>query len=113
MRIDSYSFGKIVVEGVSYTRDLKVFPDKVVPDWWRKDGHLLKCVDMEDVFYFRPEVVIVGTGMMGAMKVSEEVKDKAKELAIEIISEKTGKAVEIFNKISLTKKTVGLFHLTC
>ncbi len=113
MRIDSYSFGKILIGGITYTRDLKVFPDRVVPDWWRKEGHLLDCDDMEDVFFFKPEVIIVGTGMLGAMRISKRVKEKASKMGIDLLSEKTGKAVEIFNEISQFRKVVGLFHLTC
>lgn len=113
MKIDSYSFGKMVINGITYTRDLKIFPDRVVPDWWRREGHLLECEDMEDVFSFNPEVIVVGTGMMGAMKVSKRVRERALEKSIELFSERTGKAVDIFNEISTTKKTVGLFHLTC
>ncbi len=113
MRIDSYSFGKIVMGGVTYTKDLKVFPDRVVPDWWRKEGHLLDCDDMEDVFSFKPEVIVVGTGMFGAMKISKRVKERATEMGITLLSEKTGKAVEVFNEISISRKTAGLFHLTC
>jgi hypothetical protein len=99
--------------GVTYTKDLKVFPDRVVSDWWRKEGHLLDCDDMEDVFSFKPEVIVVGTGMLGAMKISKRVKEKAMEMGITLLSEKTGKAVEIFNEISKSRKTAGLFHLTC
>ncbi len=113
MKIDSYSFGKILIGGITYTRDLKVFHDRVVPDWWRKEGHLLDCEDMEDVFSFKPEVIVVGTGMLGAMRISKRVKEKASEMGIDLLSEKTGKAVEIFNEISQFRKAVGLFHLTC
>lgn len=113
MRIDSYSFGKIVIGGITYKRDLKIFPDRIVPEWWRKEGHLLDCDDMEDVFSFKPEVIVVGTGMFGAMKVSKRIKDRAMEIGIELLSERTEKAVEIFNEISRFRKAVGLFHLTC
>lgn len=113
MRIESYSFGKMVINGVTYMRDLKIFPDRIVPDWWRKEGHLLDCEDMEDVFSFMPEVIVVGTGMMGAMRISKRVKERTKEMKIELLSERTGKAVDIFNEISIYRKTVGLFHLTC
>ncbi len=113
MKIESYSFGKIVIDGITYKSDLKVFPDKVAPDWWRREGHLLDCEDMEDVFSYKPEIIVVGTGMLGGMKVSKMVLERAREAGIELLSERTGKAVEIFNEISHSKKTVGLFHLTC
>jgi hypothetical protein len=44
--IEKYSFGKIVVNGVAYTNDIKIVKGRVVSDWWRKRGH---SVDIEDI----------------------------------------------------------------
>ena len=38
-RIDRYEFGRIVVDGHQETLDLIVLPDRVVRNWWRRDGH--------------------------------------------------------------------------
>ena len=45
MKIDSYSFGRIVINGKTYTSDVIIFPDKVDASWWRKEGHLLQLAD--------------------------------------------------------------------
>jgi hypothetical protein len=37
--IEKYSFGKIVVNGVTYTSDIKIVQGRVVSDWWRKKGY--------------------------------------------------------------------------
>ena len=37
--IENYRFGQIVVNGLSCKTDLKIIDDKVIGDWWRKDGH--------------------------------------------------------------------------
>ncbi len=114
MRIEKYSFGKMVVDGKIYTKDLKLFPDMVKPEWWRKEGHLLQLDDIKDIIQFKPEILVVGKGAFGFMKVSPEVEEKLKDLGIELIAEKTGKAAEIFNRFSAEKKRVcGAFHLTC
>ena len=42
--IDSYIFGKIVIDGQDYDRDVIVYPDYVERNWWRKEGHEL-CID--------------------------------------------------------------------
>ena len=36
-----YSFGRLVVDGSEHRRDLIVTPRRVVPEWWRRDGHSL------------------------------------------------------------------------
>jgi len=45
--------------------------------------------------------------------VEEEVKSQAQSQGIELIIEKTKKAVQSFNKFASKKKTIGAFHLTC
>ncbi len=111
--IDSYSFGRMEIRGQAYTSDLILFPDKIKDSWWRESGHTLSLRDMEDVFQETPEVIVVGTGFYGIMKVEEEVKQAAHSKGITLVIEKTEKAVESYNKIAPQKKTIGAFHLTC
>lgn len=111
--IESYTFGSMVVDGQKYTADLIIFPGRIKSSWWRKTGHTLSMKDIEDVFKEEPEVLVVGTGAMGVMKVEDEVKRYSKEHGIKLIIEKTAKAVESFNTLSEEKRTIGAFHLTC
>ena len=48
-RIEQYSFGRVVVDGEQHSRDVIVLPDRVVGDWWRRDGHSLVIEDLADV----------------------------------------------------------------
>jgi hypothetical protein len=34
MHIDSYDFGHIVIDGVSYSQDVLIWPGHVKKDWW-------------------------------------------------------------------------------
>jgi hypothetical protein len=40
-KIDSYKFGRIVIDGQAYSRDVIILPDRVIRDWWRDSGHIL------------------------------------------------------------------------
>lgn len=111
--IESYAFGRMDVDGHTYTSDLIIFPDRVNDSWWRKSGHNLCLEDIEDVLKEEPEVLVVGTGFYGIVSVEEEVKSQAQSQGIEFIIEKTKKAVQSFNKFASKKKTIGAFHLTC
>lgn len=111
--IESYSFGRLIVEGRVFTSDLVIFPERIHESWWREQGHRLCLQDVEEVFKSQPEVLVVGTGFAGLMKVEEEVRQYAHAKGIHLIIEKTKKAVERFNEISAQKITVGAFHLTC
>lgn len=111
--IESYVFGRMIIEGQTYTSDLIIFPDRINHSWWRKSGHRLCLEDIKEVLKEEPEVIIIGTGFTDLMKVEEDVKRHAQSKGILLIIEKTKNAVQKFNELSSKKKTVGAFHLTC
>jgi hypothetical protein len=113
MTIEHYSFGSIRIDGKTYTSDVIIYPDKVAPSWWRKEGHSLHIVDLKDVINVKPEILIIGTGYSGAMVVPEETISYLKTKGIEVHVTRTEKAVELFNKLRKGKKTVAALHLTC
>ena len=118
MRIDSYRFGKIVIEGKAYSKDVLILPDKVISPWWRKDGHSLCPDDLAEALGAGPEVVVIGTGAMGAMDVPEETMRYLEDKGIKVIIMKTGAAVDEFNRLKKINKpspwlAVAAFHLTC
>lgn len=113
MKIEHYSFGKITIEGVTYTSDVIIYPEKVNGSWWRKEGHNLQVVDLTDVINATPRVLIIGTGAMGLMKVPKETLSHLQSKGIEVHVARTGEAVEIFNKLQKDKTVIAAFHLTC
>lgn len=110
--INHYSFGKIVVNGKTYTSDVIVFKDYVKDNWWRKEGHKVYLEDIEEILKANPEVVVFGTGAYGRVVVDKEVINKLKSMGVEVIVEETSKAVETFNKLK-NKNAVLAAHLTC
>lgn len=112
-QIESYSFGKMVVDGKSYTADLIIYPDRVDDSWWRKQGHLLQIEDLREILEAEPEILIIGTGAAGIMRVPSALRKQLEEKNIQLYIERTGKAVEIFNTLDKSKKVVAAFHLTC
>jgi hypothetical protein len=111
--VESYSFGRMKISGKVYTSDLIIFPDRINASWWRKTGHRVYLDDLHGIFDEEFDVLIVGTGNAGLMKVDEEVIQHAKSEGFDLIIEKTKKAVELFNALFPQKKTIAAFHLTC
>ncbi|MGH3119080.1 MAG: MTH938/NDUFAF3 family protein [Gaiellales bacterium] len=70
--MEDHRFGHIVIDGTEYTKDVIVLPSRVVPNWWRKDGHSLVLEDLSDVIDDLPDHVVVGTGAYGRMKPDRE-----------------------------------------
>lgn len=114
MNIELYSFGNITIYGKTYTADVIIYPGKVDSAWWRKEGHYLQVADLADVIKAKPEVVIIGTGYSGVMVVPKETISHLESRGIEVHVERTGKAVELFNKVQGKDKIViAALHLTC
>lgn len=114
MKIDSYSFGSMTIDGKAYSSDLIVFSEKVIANWWRKSGHTLLIDDLDEVLKYKPEILIVGTGADGVMQIPESTKSALKDNDIELIEEITSVAYETFNRCSKEgKRVTGAFHLTC
>jgi hypothetical protein len=114
MKIDQYTFGKIVIDGKTYTSDVILYPEKVDPSWWRKEGHRLQLADLENVICKKPDILIIGTGNVGAMDVPRETLSFLRSQGIDVRVARTGKAVEIFNNSQgENKKVVAALHLTC
>jgi len=111
--IDSYSFGTITIDNQKFTKDLIIYSDHINLSWKRKTGHLLTENDITEVLEYKPEVLIIGTGSRGLMKVDEILKDKIKALGIEFAIKKTSEAVIEYNRIYKDKKVVAALHLTC
>jgi len=110
---NSYSFGNITIDGKKFTKDLIIYPDYINFNWRRKTGHLLTEEDITEILDFKPEVLIIGTGSKGLMKVDGMLKEKLKVLGIEFIIKKTTEAVKGYNLIYKNKKVVCALHLTC
>jgi hypothetical protein len=113
MKIDSYSFGSLVVDGKMYTSDVIIYPGRVDPSWWRKEGHRLQIADLTDALNAKPQILIVGTGHSGMMVVSKETESCIRSRGIDMYVATTGEAVELFNRKQGKKNVIAALHLTC
>ena len=111
--IESYDFGRIVINGKRFGSDLIIFADRVDGNWWRKEGHILSVDDVKKIVDAKPEVLVVGTGYSGLMKVPPQTERCLAPSGIELIAEKTEKACKIYNDLSKSRKVVAALHLTC
>ena len=111
-RIAGYRFGRVTVDGREVTRDVIVLPDRVVENWWRRDGHALAWVDLEDVVDELPSRLVVGTGADQRMQPDPNVLDLLKERGVEVECLPTDLAVARFAELD-PGKTAAALHLTC
>jgi len=111
--VDSYQFGLIVVNGESYTSDVVIFPDRVKDNWRRKTSHQLHLDELSEALAEVPEVLVVGTGAAGLVKVLPEVKQSLEALGIKLIAQPTNEACQMYNQLCQSQRVVAALHLTC
>ena len=109
--IGSYSFGRIVIDGKPYSDDVILLDREVRSGWWRDRGHVVRKSDLFDVIEFEPDLLIIGTGNSGNMRVPRDLPD---ELDFRVDSYITEKECKVYNKkLGKDIKLAGAFHLTC
>ncbi len=112
--IEAYRFGAMTVRGVRYTDDLKIIGGKVIPHWWRREGHRLREEDIPEVLEGTLDLLVVGTGFFGMMRVEKSLRETLERRGVRLLVDKTGRAVTLFNEAYREANVVaGVFHLTC
>lgn len=115
MRFESFSFGSIRIDGVTYQHDVvidrgEVRKRKKKPSRKLRDtfGHTPLSVEEEIPWHCRR--LVIGTGT-GALPVMEQVKLEAERRKIELVIVPTVSAIELLKHQSAD--TNAILHVTC
>jgi hypothetical protein len=111
-RLEGYSFGWVTVDGSEQTRDLIVRPDRVVANWWRREGHSLALEDLEDVLHSLPQRLIVGVGAYGRLHPDADVIAELERRGTAVECTRTDEAVRRYGELD-ERQTAAALHLTC
>jgi hypothetical protein len=111
-RIDGTKFGEITINGRPYDSDVTVYWDGRVA--LRAKEHTIELGEFLKILRADPNVLVVGTGQTGIMRIAPEVKQVADDKNVQIHTDVTPRAMDLFNAfVSEGKKVVGIFHVTC
>ncbi len=70
--------------------------------------------DLTDILAAEPDVLVIGTGSYGRMRVPEDTRRDLEARGIEVRAARTGDAVEEFNRLqSKYARVVAALYLTC
>jgi len=121
--IQIYRFGHIVIDGTTYAKDVIILPDRVIGNWWRKEGHALHPGDLADIVdlsapavapsEIRPQVLIVGQGAYGRMRVMPETQQALQAAGIQLLAQPTDEACQTYNHLREQRTVAAALHLTC
>ena len=114
-RIESYSPGRVVVDGVELHRDVIILPDRVLTEWWRRDGHSLSMEDLDDVLDDLPERLILGCGYASRLEPDRAVLEALARRGVKVEALPTDQAVERFQELEARNPAAvaAALHLTC
>jgi hypothetical protein len=111
-RLDGYGFGRISVDGSEQTHDLIVLPDRVVTNWWRRDGHSLVLEDLDEVLDGLPERLIIGVGAYGRLRADRTAIAELQRRGVTVECLPTDAAVRRYGELD-ERRTAAALHLTC
>lgn len=111
-RLEDYSFGRLVVDGSERTDDLIVLPDRVVTDWWRREGHSLAIEDFDEVLDELPERLVLGVGAYGRLHPDPEVIAELERRGTAVECLRTDEAIGRYRELD-ERRTAAALHLTC
>ena len=114
MRIEKFTFGSITVDGQEYGNDLIILPPRIISSWWRREGHRLCVDDLGEVIAFKPDSLVVGSGVSNMLQVPPStIRDlESAGTRVEILP--TQEAVGRFNKLMEEgEKVAAALHITC
>jgi hypothetical protein len=110
--LSAYSFGSLMVDGERHTRDLIVLPKRIVPDWWRREGHSLAMEDLDEVIDELPDRLILGCGHDGRLRPPQAVLEELRARGVEVEAMPTSEAVRRYGQLD-PERTAAALHLTC
>jgi hypothetical protein len=112
MKIDGTRFGEITINGKPYDSDMTVYWNGELK--YRSKEHTIEADELVSVLVSDPEIIVIGTGQEGVVRIAPEVNQIAENKKVKMFAEKTAKAVDLFNAFAdQKKKVVGIFHVTC
>ena len=114
--INSIKFGSITVDGRIYDREDNyiVFWDDGIIGLHTAERHVFGRPELEMILKKDPEMVIVGTGTSGLLRVSEEVRSLCRQKGVELVEMVSRTAIERFNEaFNQGKKVAAFIHVTC
>ena len=116
MRFQSFTFGLIRIDGVTYEHDVVIDRGEIRERKKKaskpfRDAFGHTPLSVEEKIPWKCRRLVIGTGAHGALPVMDEVKLEAERRNVKLLSFPTPKAIEALKKKA--KDTNAVLHVTC
>ncbi len=116
MRFESFSFGSIRIDGVTYDHDLIIDhgrirkrSKKVSKKFRQERGHT--PLSAEEDIPWKCRRLVIGTGAYGSLPVMEEVKEEAERRRVKLVALPTREAIRLLAEDP--EESNAILHVTC
>lgn len=116
MRFQSFSFGSIRIDNVTFENDVIIDQGEIRKRRKKSSkryhddfGHT--PLSIEEEIPWKCRTLVIGTGMYGSLPVMDAVKKEAERRNVELIILTTTEAIEKLN--GNPEKTDAILHVTC
>jgi len=111
--INEFKYGFFKVDKKDHYGDIKLI-DGGVKQWSTREGFKISVEDIKDILKTKPEMVLIGTGASGLLKISEGVEMEIRGRKVRLQKGKTMDMCELYNKLEKEgKKVNALLCATC
>ena len=111
--IENFTFGSFMIDGSEYRYDIKIKGEEIIP-WQYIKHHTVLADDIRELVEEKPELLVIGTGASGLVRVDDEAISFAESQGIKCIIKPTGEACEEYNNaLKENKKVCAILHSTC
>ena len=118
MKIEATEFGSITIDGETYPHDVLIRLSGKIRKRKKKlskkhygTSHILSLEEAEFIHEKGGEVLVVGTGQNGNLRLSPEAEAFFAHKGCAVLAAPTPRAIATFNQAKGQK--IGLFHVTC
>lgn len=118
MHIDRTEFGSITIDGKIYDHDVTIALSGHVKRRHKKlskevygTSHIISKAEAKEIFEKGSELLIIGTGQEGNVRLSPEAEKYLAKETCEVLLQPTPDAIKTFNRRHGHK--IALIHVTC
>jgi len=118
MEIEDTKFGSITIDGKTYEHDVILRLSEKVEKRQKKlskemygTSHIISKAEAKFVFEDGCDVLIIGAGQEGNVRLSPEASDYFNKKGCKVLVQPTPEAIRSFNQSH--DKKIGLMHVTC
>jgi hypothetical protein len=116
--IEKTRFGSITITGEVYHHDVLIRLDGEVKKRKKKlskaiygTSHVISLDEAKHVYEDGVELLVIGSGQTGLVKLSEEAAEYFKSMNCRVDLQPTPQAFQAWNQAE--GRVIGLFHITC